>query len=279
MDRDCSDDDSDVSREGSDDFHEAAAEIAKRVFCALSEGDESMKISALTKICNLGFGPQGLETRVELAKRSAHLYIAKLLDSSDVLVQCKGANAMGSLLAAPEAATIIITALRGTLTSRLIAMVMTDNTYAQGDALFALGWAVSSGLNLDELLPSIGERAGNLFSDSLAAGHMTESQRNLRVFSLVFLHKVATLVNVPVCRDLITHMLQSRILEALMQVLALPSQQDDLLLLTLNLLLVLTLHGKHVTQALLDGHVMAPLLHFQSTVLDAPYNKQGSDGE
>lgn len=109
--------------------------------------DKQAFVEALTAVAALPLDSLSMEARRLLVASpdgsAPHVQrVVAALESRDVLLKCKAANAVGSLCTSRVAGQVLLDAVGERVLRALARMAVCRNQWAQGDALFVLGWVV-----------------------------------------------------------------------------------------------------------------------------------------
>lgn len=215
------DDDADVGDSLGEFVRQLSAELRWDPATNTKGADKRAFVEALTEIAALPLDSISMEVRRllvtfdergdanEEAKESdeapvpTHLrHIVVALESRDVLLKCKAANAIGSLCISRVAGQHLLDVVGAHVLASLTKMAICKNQWAQGDALFVLGWVVVVAdeamlASISALVPSVlkffrrnlklllSTRAP--MDQKTSALVSSEQATNFRVYSLVLL--------------------------------------------------------------------------------------------
>ncbi|EQC34105.1 hypothetical protein SDRG_08314 [Saprolegnia diclina VS20] len=101
-------------------------------------------VDGLTALAALACDDRGVQVRRMLLAQGANVvqHIVDALKCRDVLLKCKSASALGSICMCSEACAELMAAHGDAIVHGLMRMVAGKNRWAQGDAIFVLGWIV-----------------------------------------------------------------------------------------------------------------------------------------
>ncbi|CAN0440594.1 unnamed protein product, partial [Laminaria digitata] len=129
------------------------------IFAGLGRTDDrEVTADALTQVAALPCSPEGPRLRTKLAEAGGleAITTALLTSRGDVRLQCKAANALGSLCMSEHVASTFSSTTSGSaVLDRLSDMLRSRSQWAQADAVGCLGWLVGniSATALREIIP------------------------------------------------------------------------------------------------------------------------------
>ncbi|KDO33121.1 hypothetical protein SPRG_01933 [Saprolegnia parasitica CBS 223.65] len=158
-------------------------------------------VDGLTALAALACDDRGVQVRRMLLAQGANVvqHIVDALKCRDVLLKCKSASALGSICMCSEACAELMAAHGSAIVHGLMRMVAGKNRWAQGDAIFVLGWIVRWKDDNAETLEAIAAAVPNACDMVLSsfarrptdeAPHdesIEDRESNLRIYPFVFL--------------------------------------------------------------------------------------------
>ncbi|OQS01642.1 hypothetical protein ACHHYP_00539 [Achlya hypogyna] len=152
-------------------------------------------VDGLTTLAALECDPRGIKIRNVMMTRGA-AYIAHVVDAlkcRDVLLKCKSASALGSICMCRDSSVDLLKAHGTVVLAGLTRMVVGKNRWAQGDAIFVLGWIArwaNDDVTLDAMsavVPNACAMVASSWTTTAEDDAAEDRETNLRIYPYVFL--------------------------------------------------------------------------------------------